>query len=163
MYKIREDLLEEFKKPLGKVILDDQLLNEIGETKIIVSVGDMCTLSLKKFGITTKISVVDFKIERKNREDLREKFSLNGNIKVNNPQGFITKELWCAIEDAYNKDGKTIIEVNGEEDLATLPAIIMAPDNSILVYGLPGKGMVIVHTNEKIKEIVRRALKKMEV
>lgn len=163
MYKLKEEQKEEFKNPLGKVILENELLNEIGNTKIVVSVGDMCTLTLNNFGITPKISIVDFKIERKKRDDLREKYSLNGSVKVNNPQGFITDELWNAINEAYKNNSNTLIVVNGEEDLATLPSVIMAPENSVIVYGLPGKGMVIVHINEKIKERVRRALKKMEV
>lgn len=163
MYKIKEELIEEFKDPLGKIILEDELLKEIGDKNLIISVGDMCTLTMKKFGIKPRISIIDFKTKRNENKNFREEFSSNGNVKVNNPQGYITDELWDAISDAYKKNKNTIIEVNGEEDLATLPGVIMAPNNSILVYGLPGKGMVIVHVNEKVKDRVRNALKKMEV
>ena len=163
MYRMVEELKEELKNPLGKVILEDELLDEIGNAEVIVSIGDMCTLTLNEFGIKPKISIIDFQIERKSRKELKEKFSSNSNIKVNNPRGYITDELWDAIEMAYKKENNTIIEVNGEEDLATLPAVILAPKSSIVVYGLPKKGIVIVDTNEEVKEKVKKVLKKMEV
>ena len=39
------------------------------------------------------------------------------------------------------------IVVEGEEDLATLPAILYAPPGSVVVYGQPDEGSVLVKVN----------------
>ena len=58
--------------------------------------------------------------------------------------------------------GRIRIEVEGEEDLAALPAILMAPAGANVIYGLPSHGMVVVKVGEKEKEVVRKFIEKME-
>jgi len=44
------------------------------------------------------------------------------------------------------------IEVDGEEDLATLPSIYLSPNRDVtIIYGMPDKGVVIVKTNDENK------------
>jgi len=49
-----------------------------------------------------------------------------------------------ALGDALSAGEPVMIEVDGEEDLAALPAIVAAPDGASVVYGQPGEGMVRV-------------------
>jgi GTP-dependent dephospho-CoA kinase len=41
--------------------------------------------------------------------------------------------------------------VYGEEDMLALPLFIMVPDGSVVLYGQPLEGMVIVKVNEDIR------------
>jgi len=50
------------------------------------------------------------------------------------------------------------IVVDGEEDLATLPALVAAPRGSSVVYGQPGDGMVHVAVIEAQTDEARQLL-----
>ena len=43
------------------------------------------------------------------------------------------------------------ITVFGEEDLLVLPVCIHAPDNSIVLYGQPNEGLVLVEITTEIR------------
>jgi len=156
MYVLREEDREELKKPLGKVV------RSIGREEIkgiVVSVGDAVTLWLKNHGIYPRICIIDYRIERKyhnQKIDGEEEI-----IKVKNPPGMITEDLWNAVEKAYKMKKSVRIEIDGEEDLAALPAILMAPAGANVIYGLPSHGMVVVNVGEKEKETVKRFIEKM--
>lgn len=164
MYRLPESMREELKKPLGIVADTKDLEKFLTKSYIVVAVGDITTITLYEKNYIPDIAVVDFKTKRKNSEELKKKICAVKSpvIKVNNPAGSITDELWRAVATAYSR-GKTRIEVNGEEDLATLPCIFLAPENGIVIYGLPDIGMVVVNaTKEKRKEI-GQILKRMVV
>ena len=54
------------------------------------------------------------------------------------------------------------ILVKGEEDLAALPAIAMAPLSSVIIYGLPDKGAVLVRVTESKKKEIQSLLDRMK-
>ena len=64
-------------------------------------------------------------------------------IQVKNPAGGLTKELIKATQVAANCPG-TIIQVEGEEDLAVVPLAMYAPLGTVILYGQPGKGVVML-------------------
>ena len=49
--------------------------------------------------------------------------------------------------------------VEGEEDILTLAAILSAPDRSIIIYGQPKEGSVIVKVEEDSRKLARKILK----
>ena len=49
-------------------------------------------------------------------------------------------------------DEPRVLLVDGEEDLATLPAVLAAPDGASVVYGQPGEGMVLVTVTDAVRE-----------
>ena len=55
----------------------------------------------------------------------------------------------------------TLIIVNGEEDLFTLPAILYAPVGTSVLYGQPDEGLVVVSVNNSLKTKVRNILIEM--
>ena len=57
--------------------------------------------------------------------------------------------------------GSLRIEVDGEEDLASLAAIYMAPPDVTIIYGLPDKGVLVVKSNNENKRKVKDILNKM--
>lgn len=163
VYKLPENLREELKKPLGKIIDECELAEKVKNKKTAV-VGDVATLALYKKNINPEIAVVDFKSERKYSEELKQKIQSvdSRTVKISNPPGTITEELWNAIARAYDENEKIRIEVQGEEDLAALACIYLAPENTVVLYGLPGKGLVAVDVTQKEKKIVKKVLDAME-
>jgi uncharacterized protein (UPF0218 family) len=155
---------ERLRKPLGSVVDSKDLERFLTKSHIVVSVGDITTLTLYEKNYIPDIAVVDFKTKREYSEELKKKIdAVNSSvIKINNPAGSITDELWEAIVVAYKRRNMRI-EVNGEEDLATLPCIFLAPENSIVIYGLPDVGLVVVKTTKEKKTEVGQILKRMVV
>ena len=54
------------------------------------------------------------------------------------------------------------IVVDGEEDLLALIAVLYAPENSIVVYGQPYTGVVIIKVTPEKKEQVKALLNSMK-
>jgi hypothetical protein len=57
---------------------------------------------------------------------------------------------------------QTKIVVEGEEDLLTLIAIMNAPQESLVVYGQPHEGIVVVKVTEDKKTEISELLKAMK-
>jgi uncharacterized protein (UPF0218 family) len=162
--RLPDELRDELKNPLGEVVDENQLESILKDVDKIVSVGDQCSLTLYGRGITPDITVVDYKVQRGDIQNMREKIQEIGQIVINvdNPPGAITRELWQAVEEAYQKEEKVRIEVSGEEDLATLPCVWLAPKNTAILYGLPRKGIVVVLDIHEAKMKVKDVLTKMK-
>jgi len=165
MFVLPNDLRDALKEPLGRLVNEQELLKLLSHERYIVSVGDLVTFTLLNNGIKPVLCIVDYTIKRKEySSEMKEKIKNFGttHIRVKNPPGTITDELWNTIESAYKnlEKGPLCIEVDGEEDLAALAAIFLAPADVTVIYGLPNKGVVIVKVNEahknKVKEILDR-------
>ena len=121
---------------------------------------------LLKNNIEPVFCIVDFRIKRKCYSDeIKNVIQSFGKkrIIIKNPPKCISNDLWEAIETAYRNIEKDPlrIEIEGEEDLAALPAILLAPRDVTIIYGLPNKGVVIVKAVEKNKRKVKEILDKM--
>ena len=124
--------------------------------------GDIVTYSAKKYHIPLSIAIIDKKTMRKESNvkiDYTDKETL---VKVVNPPGTITFDAWNAVEEAMLKRKEVTILVDGEEDLLALPAIYLAPEGSIVIYGQPHEGVVVVKSDQKTKEKIRKILLEME-
>jgi uncharacterized protein (UPF0218 family) len=165
-YILPDDLRDKLKEPLGILVNERDLFKLIKEEKYIVSVGDQVTYTLLKNNIEPAFCIIDFKIKRNQYSDEIKKVIQSfgkRHVIIKNPQKFITNDLWEAIESAYLNIGKDAlrIEIEGEEDLAALPAILLAPRDVTIIYGLPNKGVVIVKAIEKNKKKVKEILNRM--
>src|SRR5207237_10450971 len=79
---------------------------------------------------------------------------------VKNPAGVITLESWEAIKRAM-KDDDAVILVHGEEDLLALPCIVESPNNSLVLYGQPAQGLVVVVTGSPVSNEASLILSRM--
>ncbi len=162
MYKIPEEIRKELKNPVDGYI-EEKDLKKIKEE--IISVGDMVTLTLDKYGIEPKICIVDYKTRRGEiQESEKEKIKKIGEetIKVKNPPGTISDELWYSVNKSLKSNKKTKIEVDGEEDLSVFPCVYLSEKKTTIIYGIPEKGIAFIKSNEKNKKIASELLKKME-
>lgn len=153
------------KKPLGMLIKDSNiegLLKIIGDEKPekLISVGDVTSSRLLKIGVTPDIMVVDNKIARKEIQPIDA--SAERVYKVRNPAGTLTDEAWRTMTEIMKNDEVTKIIVDGEEDLITLLAVHEAPLNSIVLYGQPGMGVVVVKVTEDKKEEIMKIINEMD-
>jgi uncharacterized protein (UPF0218 family) len=83
-------------------------------------------------------------------------------VRVKNPAGTITDEAVSAVERALSGGERVGLIVEGEEDLLALPAVLYAPLNSLVVYGQPYEGVVVVRVTQEKKDEVAQTLKVME-
>ena len=166
-YTVPSSLRDLLKEPVGSLVSETQLLEMITDGSIIVSVGDHVTYTLLIHNIKPRLCIIDHRSKRKqNTIEIDETLSAYGDTieKVINPAGIITHELWFLIERIYKEfddDSLVCIEVEGEEDLAALPAILLAPENVTIIYGLPDRGVVVVPSTEEYKQKVKEILAKM--
>ncbi|RLG25492.1 DUF359 domain-containing protein, partial [Methanosarcinales archaeon] len=75
----------------------------------------------------------------------------------------ITEELINALKNALLEKKPAVIVVDGEEDLAVLPAVLLSPATSIVMYGQPGIGGVLVRVDDALREKVKMLLERMQV
>jgi uncharacterized protein (UPF0218 family) len=140
----------------------ERLKRIVDETKPakIIAVGDRVSGNLVKNGLLPDVAIVDSKIMRKPVAPLE--FDAEKTFNVTNPAGTITDEAYQTVEKAVIFAGRTKVLVDGEEDLLTLAAVLSAPDGSIVVYGQPRMGIVVVSVSEDSKRRFREIIDRME-
>jgi uncharacterized protein (UPF0218 family) len=161
-----ENLRDELKVLLESLTPPEFIPEAVEGALKIVTVGDMVTLTLFKTGIEPNICIVDFKTKRCGVDaDTKKEVSSIGTsyTKVKNPAATITGDMWKAVLEAYKSTERTRIEVDGEEDLAALVCLSVAPEGTVVIYGIPDMGVEVVHTNERTKTWANNILKRMAV
>ncbi|MEM4258341.1 MAG: DUF359 domain-containing protein [Candidatus Thermoplasmatota archaeon] len=167
MYFLPDALRDKLKEPIGCLVDEPTLISRVKNTPYLVSIGDKVTYTVLSYDIQPCLAIVDFILERQPYPaamKMKIQTFTNNHIKVKNPAGMITEELWNAIDSFYltMKTGKPLlIEVDGEEDLASLAAIYLAPRDVTIIYGLPNKGVLIVTPSKINKKKVEDVLKIM--
>ena len=164
-YIVPENMRTSLAAPVGILATTkEEILKEIAQSEIVVTVGDIVTLGLLESGIEPDISIVDYMTKREFGDELKDRFSRfpQTEITVKNPPGQITAELWNAIEEAFRNLRHLRIIVEGEEDLAALACIALAPDNTTVIYGIPNRGASIHHVDDELKRLVKDTLNRMK-
>jgi uncharacterized protein (UPF0218 family) len=160
-------LREELKSPLGELLTGDKEQNMKLLKKIIVQenpprvicVGDAVSRNAINAGESSWIKIIDGKEMRK--ETGVDDFHGSRIFLVENEPGTISYTAWEAVSEVITYEGSILI-VKGEEDLLTLPAILEAPYNSIVIYGQPpNAGIVVVRVNNDSKHLVNSIIDNM--
>jgi uncharacterized protein (UPF0218 family) len=156
-----EELRSAFKDPLGPVETDaETLLRDV--TGPLVAVGDIVTYHFVQAGRQPDVALVDERTKREAVDDEVRETVVDPDVTVPNPAGTLTEELVVAICEALEDGEPTTILVDGEEDLATIPAIVAAPVGASVVYGQPDVGMVHIHVSEELKDEIRDLVDRMD-
>jgi len=159
--KLPESLRDELKIPLGILLRDttkENILRHIPKGSLIITVGDATTEKIFSFGMIPSLSIVDG-FEKRQKRDIPS----GGVTKTfcDNPAGQITTQSIDTIRDALKSKLPVQIIVNGEEDLLVLPVCVYAPQNSVVLYGQPNEGLVIVKITQEIRNKTQQLLNLM--
>ncbi len=165
-----ESLRSLHKEPLGTLCKGSGLdciramEPELRSAKKVATVGDMTTFYLMEASIAPDLAIVDNKTKRMPVPEHVQKslaHDIYRTVEVKNPPATLTENLMNLIRESLRSDEHTKIVVDGEEDLATLPAILYAPLGSAVVYGQPNEGSVLVIVTEEKKKHIENLMKQM--
>lgn len=162
-YVLSDEQRGTLRQSIGIVVQQEDL--DTSPPRPLITVGDMVTATAQQQDIQPDVSVVDYRVERSPcSPEVKQTVQRAGTSvrRVSNPAGTITDELWQAVEAALADDTATRIEVDGEEDLAALAAISLAPVGATVMYGLPSQGIAQVTVDAATKEKVKHVLQDME-
>jgi GTP-dependent dephospho-CoA kinase len=137
---------------------------ELKAAKKIVAVGDMTAYYLLEASIIPDLAIVDHKTKRMPAPShVKRRLERNSfkTIEVKNPPATLNQELIDQIRESLAGNERVKIVVDGEEDLATLPAILYAPLGSAVIYGQPNEGSVLVKVAPEKKKHVMDLMNRM--
>ncbi|PSP74597.1 DUF359 domain-containing protein [Halobacteriales archaeon QH_6_68_27] len=138
------------REPFGPVATDIGVaLASAGSP--LVTVGDIVTYHVLEAGCVPGLALVDERTKRATVDDEVSETVADAPFdrvrEVENPPATLTADLLAAVVDGL-AEGTTLVRVDGEEDLAALPAIAAAPDGASVLYGQPDEGVVHVTVDE---------------
>ena len=163
-YPVSKSIRDRLKKPLGrlipaKLVSSDSVLKAVHGSQLIVAVGDRTTESLISLGVTPSVSVVDGREMRVPR--VIPKTIAATTSRVRNPTGTISEESLRAVQESLRLPLPLQIIVDGEEDLLALLFIAFYPSGSVVLYGQPHEGLVVVKVRSASKLAAARTLKEI--
>jgi hypothetical protein len=150
------DLLPGSKIDLGQVLR--RIIESDRPTKLIL-VGDRVSREASEAGIKPDVMIID-NLERRQKATAYA-YPRNWVITAKNRAGRIEHNARLAVERAIAGEAD-LVEIDGEEDLLALVAVIAAPDGSLVVYGQPDEGVVLVRVSQENKTKARGILKQMD-
>jgi len=143
-------LRKKLKRPFAKVLSPPEFFSALrAKHALLIIIGDDCLLHALRKGILPEIAIYDFRCMRKTISEKSQRIirvRCPPQYSVPNPPGYITDERSSLRSHSGN------IFVMGEEDLATLVALRYAPLNTLIAYGQPRKGTVLVRLDAKMKK-----------
>ncbi|MGZ5501997.1 MAG: GTP-dependent dephospho-CoA kinase family protein [Halobacteriota archaeon] len=161
---LTDKLRAELQQPFGDLCSNANCAEKLRAYSKIVTVGDITTYNVVQAGIVPDVSIIDgITMREKVPDDICSAISTDPRViyKVDNPPGSISRQLCNAVSSSMERVARSErvrIVVNGEEDLAVIPAVVEAPLGAAVVYGQPNKGMVIIAITRERKEKARQLM-----
>ena len=164
-WRLPEALRPELARPFGPVVATEQLAAAVG-TDMVLAVGDVVSLTLKRLGIVPKLFVCDFQTQR-SKPDPAFWSELGSwgtrEIRVHNPPAQLRAAAFQAVRDALADPSAPVrIVVEGEEDLLGIPCFLEAPLGAIVLYGMPGRGVAVVRVTPEVRAMAQGLLDRFE-
>ena len=150
---ISERIRGRLKKPIGRLLKGTGALKTLSRSHRMISIGDVCTLTLLASGIRPHLAVFDHRFMRRKLAPagiLKLDLAFRHPKKYKNPAGTLSEAIIRDAKKLIAKGGGVLID--GEEDLTALAFIRSAGAKDVIVYGQPHRGMVLVRPDGKIKK-----------
>ncbi len=146
---------KKLKKPLGKLLYSAyeavskaKIFRKAGGT--VVTVGDRTTINFISNGLIPDLALIDgFELRSpapKIRSDLFKSL-----FRVENPAGTLDTSISQTIQEGLSTP-PSLVYVDGEEDLLTLLVCTSAKEGTVVFYGQPKKGVVMIRLDSKTKK-----------
>ena len=163
--QLPDDLRDQLKNPLGNLIRDndpnkENIIKNFSTESVIITVGDRTTENILQLGLKPQIQIIDG-LEKRSERAIPADDTIRTRLSCKNPPGEITEESIQIIKKAFSSEPPVRIIVDGEEDLLVIPVCILAPENSVVMYGQPNEGLVIVQITPKMRAKVQKILDAM--
>jgi len=166
-----EEMKENLREPIGELVTgrdhDEVTLRlkrmiEGIKPPIVIAVGDYISSKLYQHNVKVDIYIIDGKIER--IEKPVDLVFLENIVESINEPGTISPSSARILHELIHSPEAwpIILKIDGEEDLLALSAILSSPDNSVVVYGQPKKGAVLVRVDEPIRRKMINIIQKVQ-
>ncbi|MHA3963961.1 MAG: DUF359 domain-containing protein [Candidatus Thorarchaeota archaeon SMTZ1-45] len=126
----------------------------------VIAVGDVTVGTILAERYTPHVMIVDGITKR---GPFEERFTGDIIYTIYNPPAVIYPEAWSVIDTAIHDEANSLVLVEGEEDLMGFPAVLLASDKSVVLYGQPNVGIVWIPVNPENKQVARALLEQMPV
>ncbi len=126
----------------------------------IISVGDVVTRNLTKNRVPVHVMIIDNRALRHAIQPIEAEAQTT--LHVKNPAGTITPQAWVTVKEALERNQTAKVLVDGEEDLLVLVAVMQAPLNSLVVYGQPHEGVVVIKVTSEARDRMQEILEAMQ-
>ena len=148
----------------GPVYAGEEADRRIRALGLFATCGDRVTARAIELDHLPLVGVVDFKTRRNEKidPDIFRPLARRRRRRVKNPAGLLTERLRTAVRELV-EEGGGLLEVDGEEDLASLALIEVLPAGATVIYGIPGEGVSFVRVDALTKEHVRHVIGQMEL
>jgi GTP-dependent dephospho-CoA kinase len=172
---VQKEIIDLLRKPLGELIGYDQVekqkITKLREaSRKLMTVGDTTTAKVISFNIVPEVSVVDGLEKRvvssTSLSKLKSKIAALSELELvelscTNKPGSISLEVIKILFRALESPAPVLIKVAGEEDLITLPLIAYAPIDSVILYGQPSEGIVVVRVVNQIQQVAKHLMRRI--
>ena len=160
--RLSDDLRDQLKNPLGNLVSDndpnkENIIKKISAESVLITVGDRTTENMLQLGLKPQIQIIDG-LEKRNQCIVPTDDTVKTKLSCRNPPGEITEESMQIIQKAFSCESPVRITVDGEEELLVIPACVFAPENSVVMYGQPNEGLVIVQITPEIRAKIQKIL-----
>ena len=145
-----------FHKPQGAVVTE----LHTDPSQITVVIGDIVSEYCIQRQLPFHLAVFDGKTQRKayNSTDLQQTTAQKKITQLTNPAGQVTPEVSAWLSQFFVNAVKQkevtpqLLKIDGEEDLVTVAAVLLAPLGTVIIYGQPEQGMVCLEVTEELKD-----------
>jgi len=166
-YVLPENLRPTLRRPLGDLVpgseidLGRLLCGVMTKEKPIslILVGDSVSRQATLAGITPDVMIIDNLEKRQTATPYAHPH--NRVLTAKNQAGRIEQNARLAVERAIRGEADLVV-IDGEEDLLAIVAVIAAPLRSLVVYGQPDEGVVLVKVSAESKVKAERLLEQMD-
>lgn len=124
----------------------------------LASVGDFVSFNILAADVHPDIVVVDHKIMRKSIDPIEFEREY---VNVPNPAGTINAQAQSVLFQAAKECKHLAVIVDGEEDLLVLPLMVFMPNGSVIIYGQPREGMVVITLTDERRAWAKNFMRKM--
>mgnify|MGYP005738795205 CR=1 FL=1 len=131
----------------------------------LIAVGDVTVRVMLELDTVPDLALIDGQTKRVALEENEavdtSRFPIH--MAASSPAGVLTPDLLEQLDLALRAEDPCVMIVDGEEDMAPLYLHLLAPLGTIIVFGMPGWGLMVQRTTLAMKERCRTILSAFEV